>query len=83
MRSSYRLTLSLIGDSHTKSIVCTDSDGAIVQCTTKDWDLKEEMQEWDVDDEAIAKLTAIDEEAKRVPAENWGHCSSNKAEPNF
>ena len=35
-------------------------------CSThyKDWDLKEEMQGWDVDDERIAKLTAMDEEAK-------------------
>ena len=36
----------------------------------KDWDLKEEMQGWDVDDERIAKPTATDEEAKRVPADN-------------
>ena len=35
----------------------------------KDWDLKGEMQGWDVDDETIAKLTAVDEEAKRVPAD--------------
>ena len=33
----------------------------------QDRDLKEEMQGWDVDDERIAKLTAEDEEAKRVP----------------
>ena len=35
-----------------------------------DWDLKEEVQKWDVDDERIAKLTALDEEAKRVPADS-------------
>ena len=34
------------------------------------WDLKEEVQGWDVDDETIAKLTAKDEEAKRVPADD-------------
>ena len=36
----------------------------------EDWDLKEEMQGWGVDDERIAKLAAVDEEAKRVPADN-------------
>ena len=43
-------------------IVCSAHD--------KEWDLKEEMQGRDVDDEKIAKLTATDEEAKRVRANN-------------
>ena len=36
----------------------------------KYWDVKEEMQSWDVDDERFAELTATDEETKRVPANN-------------
>ena len=47
-----------------------DSNGALCSTHDKDWDLKEEMQGWDVDDEINAMLTAVDEEAKRVPADN-------------
>ena len=39
----------------------------------KNWDLKEEMQEWDVDDEWIAKLTALDEEAQRLQLNDWSN----------
>ena len=46
----------------------------------KDWDRKEEMQGWDVDNERIAVLIAKDEEAKRVPTDNCSHSSGHKAE---
>ena len=49
----------------------------------KDWDRKEEMQGWDVDNERIAVLIAKDEEAKRVPTDNCSHSSGHKAEQNF
>ena len=44
----------------------------VLLCSThdKEWDLKEELQGWDMDDEGIVKLTVKDEEAKRVPADD-------------
>ena len=44
-----------------------------------DWNVKEEMQEWDVDDDRIAKLAAIHEKASRVSADNRRHWSSHKS----
>ena len=36
----------------------------------KDWDVREEMQGWDVDDDAFAELVATHEKASRVSADN-------------
>ena len=36
----------------------------------KDWDLKEEMQEWCVDEDRITTLTARHENASHVPTDN-------------
>ena len=37
----------------------------------KDWDVREEMQGWGVDDDAFALLVAIHEKASCVSADNW------------
>ena len=36
----------------------------------KDWDVKDEMQGWDVDDDIFPELVAIHEKASRVSADN-------------
>ena len=82
MRSSCRATLSLTG--LTPQEHCLYGQWrcccAVPTIRTGNW---KKMQEWDVDDERIAKLTAIDEEVKCVPADNWSHCSRHHAELNF
>ena len=70
MRSSYRVTLSCYKTHTPRASFVRTVTVLLCSAHDKDWDLKEEMHGWDVDDERFAKLTAKDEEAKRVPADN-------------
>ena len=61
MRSSYRVTLSFTGLTPQEHRFVRTVTVLLCSAHDKDWDLKEEMQGWDVDGERIAKLIAVDE----------------------